>query len=63
MMNPTFPSLRVEVQNYLRSCEHLLSVAAAPPYPPFTPDELLIVNYYVAEMGKMVGQQAKVAKV
>jgi len=54
------PILRIEVQNYLRSCEHLLSVPAAPHNPPFTTDELRIVNYYVAEVAKMVGQLTKV---
>jgi hypothetical protein len=57
---PAFPSLRQEVQNYLRSCEHLLSVpAASHNNPSFTSDELQIVNYYAAEVAKMVGQQAK----
>ena len=60
MPGAVFPSLRSEVQNYLRSCEHLLSVPAAPNNPPFTSDELQIVNYYAAEVAKMVGQQAEV---
>ena len=55
----SFISLRQEVQDYLRSCEHLLSVPAASHNPPFTSDELQIVNYYAAEVAKMVGQQAE----
>ena len=52
--------LRQDVQNYLRSCEHLLSAAVTPHNPPFSQDELQIVNYYVGEVAKMVGQPAKV---
>lgn len=54
------PPLRQEVQNYLRSCEHLLSVPAVPHNPPFSPEELQIMNYYTAEVAKMVGQLAEV---
>jgi hypothetical protein len=53
------PTFRKEVQNYLRSSEHLWSVAAAD-HPPFTAEELQIVNYYAAEVAQMVGQLAKV---
>jgi|KBSSwiStaDraftv2_1062776.scaffolds.fasta_scaffold154937_4 hypothetical protein len=56
---PSSPPLRSEVQHYLRSCEHLLSVPAAPNNLPFTEDELLIMNYYSAEVSKMVGQLAE----
>ena len=54
--SPPFLSLRQEVQNYLRSCEHLLSVPAASHDPQFTEDELQIVNYYAAEVAKMANQ-------
>lgn len=60
MSESALPRFRHEVQNYLRSCEHLLSVPAAPHNPPFTPDELHIINYYAAEIAKMVGQLEKV---
>jgi hypothetical protein len=60
MSGSPLPPLRQEVQNYLRSCEHLLSVSAMPHHPPFTTDELQIVNYYAAEVAKMVGQLAKI---
>lgn len=56
----SFPSFRPEVQDYLRSCEHLLSVPVAPHNPPFTEEELLVVNYYAAEVTKMLGQLAEV---
>lgn len=49
-----------KVQTYLRSCEHLLSIAAVCQDPPFSPDELLVVNHYTAEVPKMVEQLAKV---
>ena len=55
-----FPSFCPEVQNYLRSCERLLSIPAASHNPAFTPDELRIMNYYAAEVAKMVGQLSKV---
>ena len=56
-----FLPFREEVQTYLRSCEHLLSVPAVPHnHPPFSPDELEIMNYYAAEVAKMVGRLAEV---
>lgn len=60
MSEASFPSLRREVHDYLRSCEHLLSVTVAPHNPPFSPDKLQIVNYYVAEVANPIGQLAKV---
>ena len=60
MSESLHPYFCKEVQTYLRSCEHLLSIAVASPNPPFSPDELQIVNYYAAEMAKMVDQLAKV---
>ena len=57
--SPLLP-FRKEVQNYLRSSEHLLAVAAAADHPPFTTEELQIVNYYAAEVAQMVGHLAKV---
>jgi hypothetical protein len=53
------PHFRKEVQNYLRSCEHLISVPAAPHNPPFTPAELQIMEYDAAEVVKMLGQVTK----
>ena len=50
-----------EVQDYLRSCEHLLSIGANTLNPPpFSTNELEVVNYYTGELAKMVGQLAKV---
>jgi hypothetical protein len=59
MSDVGMPPLRKEVQNYLRSCEHLLSIAATPTNPSFTREELQIMNYYVGELARMVGQLAK----
>jgi hypothetical protein len=53
------PPLRPEVQSFLSSCENLLSAGVAPHNAPFSSDELQIVNYYAAEVAKMVGQLAK----
>ena len=59
MPGSSVPPLRQEIQNYLRSCEHLLSVLAASPNPPFTSEELRIMDYYAAEVAKMVGRLAE----
>jgi len=56
---PSLP-LRPEVQSYLRSCEYLLSVAAASPHMPFSEEERQLMNYYMAEMARMVDERAKV---
>lgn len=44
-------ALREEVKRYLSGCEHLL--AAASNAPPFTEEELALIKYYVAEVGKI----------
>ena len=49
-----------EVEDYLRSCEHLISVPVASHQPPFSPDELAMLKYYAAEVVKMLGQLTKV---
>ena len=51
------PAVREEVRNYLRTCEYLIAAAYSSP---LTVDELQMVNYYVDEVGKMVGQRAAV---
>jgi hypothetical protein len=43
---------RAEVQTYLRASEHL--VAAASTAPPFSKEERAIIQYYVAEVGKIL---------
>lgn len=55
------PRLKVrhEVQDYLLSCEQLLSIAAAS-QPSLSDDELRIVKHYVEEVAKMVAQRAKI---
>ena len=59
MPESPLPHFRQEVQNYLRSCEHLLSVRAAPHNPPFSPEELQRMEYYAAEVDKMLDQVTK----
>jgi hypothetical protein len=49
--NPVF-RYRQEVQDYLRSCEHLLSAATTPPS--LTEEELAMIGYYVAELQKLL---------
>jgi hypothetical protein len=43
---------RREVQDYLRSCEHLLAAAAS--LPSFSEEELSMVRYYAAEVQKIL---------
>lgn len=50
---------REEIVNYLRSCEHLISVSAVPHDPPFSPDEREIVEFYATEVAKMLDQTEK----
>ena len=49
--NPVL-AYRREIQDYLRSCEHLL--AAATSSPPFTQEKLAMVGYYAAEVQKIL---------
>ena len=60
MLESPLPTFRKEVLNYLQSCEHLLAVPVAPYYPPFTQDELQMVDYYAKEVAQMLAQLAKV---
>jgi len=53
-------AFRYEVQNYIRSCEHLLSIDATPYNPPLTIDELQMVEYYVEEVAQMVSRQVRI---
>ena len=54
--NPVF-AYRREIQDYLRSCEHLL--AAAITSTPFTQEELAMVGYYAAEIQKILPVSAE----
>jgi hypothetical protein len=45
--------MRHEVQDFLRSCERLLAAALVPDHPPFSPDELDMVEFYAVEISKM----------
>jgi hypothetical protein len=49
--NPVL-TFRREIQDYLRSCEHLLAAATSPPA--FTEEELSMVTYYVVEVQKIL---------
>jgi hypothetical protein len=48
--NPVL-AYRREIQEYLRSCEHLLAAAATSS---FSEDELAMVRYYAADLQKIV---------
>jgi hypothetical protein len=45
-------AFRPEVQVYLRSCEHLVAAAGTPPL--FSEDERAMIQYYMAEVGKIL---------
>jgi hypothetical protein len=47
-------SLRKEVKEYIRSCEHLLSDAALPTAAPFSSEECGSIEYYTAEVSKLI---------
>ena len=53
-------SFRAEVRDFLRSSERLIAATVTSNYTPMTQDEREIVEYYLAEVGKMLaplGQQ------
>jgi len=45
MANSPFPAFRKEVQDYLRSCEHLISAVISPNSPVLSKEELEMVEY------------------
>jgi hypothetical protein len=47
-------SLRKEMKEYIRSCEHLLSDAALSTATSFSPEECGIIEYYNAEVMKLI---------
>jgi hypothetical protein len=47
-------SLRKEVKDYVRSCEHLLSDAALPAAVPFSAEECGSIEYYTTEVTKLI---------
>lgn len=44
--------LSKEVQEFIRTCEHLLSM---PSSPPFSDDEGILVDYYIQELSNKYG--------
>jgi hypothetical protein len=53
MSDSAYPSMRREIQDYLRSCERLLAAALQPNHAAFSKDELDMVAYYGDEIAKM----------
>jgi hypothetical protein len=47
-------SLRKEVKEYIRSCEHLLSDATLSTTVPLSPEECGSIEYYTAEVTKLI---------
>ncbi|WHZ25335.1 MAG: hypothetical protein OJF51_000130 [Nitrospira sp.] len=54
--------LRREISDYSRSCEHLISAAAASDAVPFTQDEIDWIEYYATEMTNLVDQLVRKSK-
>jgi len=52
MTNDFDSALREEVRRYLQGCEYLLAAASSPV--PFTEEELAVIKYYAAEVGKIL---------
>jgi hypothetical protein len=57
MANHADSTLRAEVQRYLTGCEYLLAAATSPP--PFSEEELELIRFYLAEVGKIPSVSAK----
>ena len=55
-------SLRKEITDYSRSCEHLISAATMRDALPFTQDEIKWITYYTAEMTNLVDQLVRTSK-
>lgn len=55
-------SLRKEITDYSRSCEHLISAAVGPAAVPFTQDEIDWITYYTEEMTNLVDQLVRKSK-
>ena len=51
MANFLDSTLREEVRRYLAGCEYLIAAASNPP--PFTEEELAMIRFYAAEVGKI----------
>jgi hypothetical protein len=54
--------LRKEINDYSRSCEHLIYSAASGDATPFTQDEIDWISYYASEMKNLADQLARKAK-
>jgi hypothetical protein len=55
-------SLRKEITDYSRSCEHLIFAANSRDAAPFTQDEIDWISYYAAEMTNLVDQLVRTNK-
>ena len=51
--------LRKEIQDYSRSCEHLISAAVSRDVTPFSPDEIQWIAYYATEVTSLVDRVAR----
>ena len=50
---------RKDVQAYIRACEYLISVASIQDSPPFTDEELQVLEYYAEELAKVLRSPTK----
>ena len=53
------PAMRPEINEYARACERLMFASNISSS--FTKDELALVNYYITEVTKVVGDMARIS--
>ncbi|MGC4096167.1 MAG: hypothetical protein QM706_03540 [Nitrospira sp.] len=55
-------SLRREISDYARACEHLIIAAKAPDAVPFAHEELEWISYYATEMANLAEQRVRIRR-
>ena len=54
MSDSPLQSVRKEVREYFSACEDLLAVAVTPKTPPFSKEELEMLEFYAAEIAEKI---------
>jgi hypothetical protein len=58
-LRPPQKAPRKDVENYVRSCEYLISVASVPNSPPFSKEEHRLLERYTEQMAKLLSTHKK----
>ena len=53
-LRPPQKAPRKDVENYVRSCEYLISIASVPNSPPFSKEEHRLLEFYTEQMAKLL---------